>query len=435
MSGPVLAGAAVRERLEAAWDRSDTLFGTIDESALYERPIRLRQPFLFYLGHLPAFAWNHLGLRELGLPAFHAAFDDLFARGIDPPDTSEGPPEAEAWPGVDEVRVYRDIVRSGLRPFLDEPRLETTALMVLEHEQMHHETLLYMILRLDHAKKRPPRAALTRVPLGPDRRVPKGVVRLPPGAALLGAAPGSLAFGWDNEFPGHEIEVGAFSIDVTPVRNRDFLTFAESGAYSDRRLWSDEAWQWLQREGRRRPSFWQEDGRGLAVRNAFGDVPIEQAWDWPVFVTWAEASAYARQHGRRLATEAEYDRAAYGSPDGGARDFPWGDAPPGSRHGNFGLRDFTPHPVGAHPAGASAFGILDLVGNGWEWTSTPFAPFFGFKPQPGYEGYSADFFDSRHFVLKGASWATADGLVRRSFRNWFQPHYPHVFGQFRLVSD
>ena len=268
MSGLVLAGAAVRERLEAAWDRSDALFGTILESALYERPIRLRQPFLFYLGHLPAFAWNHLGIRELGNPAFRPDFDELFARGIDPPDTSFGPPEAEAWPAVDEVRAYRDLVRSRLRPVLDEPRLETTALMVLEHELMHHETLLYMILRLDHARKRPPRAALALGPVASDRRVPKGVVRIPGGAALLGAAPGSLAFGWDNEFPGRAREVGAFSIDVTPVRNRDFLTFVESGGYSDRRLWSDEAWQWLDREERRRPSFWQEDGRGLVVRNA-----------------------------------------------------------------------------------------------------------------------------------------------------------------------
>jgi ergothioneine biosynthesis protein EgtB len=435
MSGLVLASAAVRERLEAAWDRSDALFGTIQGTALYERPIRLRQPFLFYLGHLPAFAWNHLGLRELRSGAFRADFDELFARGIDPPDTSDGPPEAEAWPAVGEVLAYRDHVRSRLRPVLDEPRLETTALMVLEHELMHHETLLYMILRLDHARKRAPRAALARVPGATGRRVPKGVVRIPAGAARLGAERGSLAFGWDNEFPGRELHVDAFSIDVTPVRNRDFLTFVESGAYADRRLWSDESWQWIERERRRRPSFWQEDGRGLAVRNAFADVPIEKAWDRPVFVTWAEASAYARQHGKRLLTEAEYDRAAYGTPDGRSGAFPWGDAPPGTGHGNFGLRDWTPHPVGDHPGGASAFGVLDLVGNGWEWTSTPFAPFAGFEPQRGYEGYSADFFDDRHFVLKGASWATGDALVRRSFRNWFQPHYPHVFAQFRLVSD
>ena len=162
---------------------------------------------------------------------------------------------------------------------------------------------------------------------------------------------------------------------------------------------------------------------------------MAKAWDWPVFVTWAEASAYARWHGRRLATEAEYHRAAYGSPDGRSHACPVGSRAARKPTRQLRAPRLDTSPVGAHPAGASAYGVLDLVGNGWEWTSTPFAPFPGFEPQPGYEGYSADFFDDRHFVLKGASWATSDGLVRRSFRNWFQPHYPHVFAQFRLVSD
>jgi ergothioneine biosynthesis protein EgtB len=431
MTSALLTAPAVRDRLEAAWERSDALFATLHDEALGERPIRLRQPFVFYLGHLPAFAWNHLGRRRLGRPAFNAAFDDLFARGIDPPDTSDGPSEAEAWPDVAEVRAYRDRIRDALRPVLDDGRLETTALMVLEHELMHHETLLYMVLRLDHALKRPRRAASVEAasPATGSGRT----VRIPSGASRLGTPRGSLRFGWDNEFPACEVAVEAFSIDALPVRNRDFLEFVESGAYGDRGLWSEEAWTWLGRDAREHPPFWQRTGASFTVRNAYGDVPIDRAWDWPVFVTWAEASAYARQHGRRLPTEAEYDRAAWGRPDGSSRSYPWGDEPPTAARGNFGLRDWTPHPVGAHPQGASTFGVLDLVGNGWEWTSTPFAPFAGFEPLEGYEGYSADFFDDRHYVLKGASWATADALVRRSFRNWFQPHYPYVFAQFRLV--
>jgi ergothioneine biosynthesis protein EgtB len=428
----VLTPQGVRERLEAAWEVSDAIFATLREEALPERPIRLRQPFVFYLGHLPAFAWNHIGRRRLGKPAFNAAFDDLFARGIDPPDTSEGPSEAEAWPPAAEVRGYRDRIREALRPLLDEARLEQTALMVLEHELMHHETLLYMVLRLDHALKKPPRSA-TAAP--PSSEAPGRVVRIPSGIAQLGTSRGSLPFGWDNEFPACAALVEGFAIDAAPVRNREFLEFVESGGYGDRRLWSDEAWSWIQRDARRHPPFWQRTAAGFTVRNAYADVPLEQALEWPVFVTWAEASAYARRNGRRLPTEGEYDRAAYGRPDGSSRSFPWGDEPPTSAHGNFGLRDWSPHPVAAHPRGTSAFGVLDLVGNGWEWTSTPFAPFAGFEPLEGYEGYSADFFDERHFVLKGASWATADALVRRSFRNWFQPHYPYVFAQFRLVSD
>ena len=102
--------------------------------------------------------------------------------------------------------------------------------------------------------------------------------------------------------------------------------------------------------------------------------------------------------------------------------------------GNFNFSSWSPDPVGATPGRASAFGIYDLVGNGWEWTSTPFAPFDGFEPFPFYPGYSADFFDGKHFVMKGASPRTAASLVRKSFRNWFQPHYPNVYATFRCVQ-
>jgi formylglycine-generating enzyme required for sulfatase activity len=148
-----------------------------------------------------------------------------------------------------------------------------------------------------------------------------------------------------------------------------------------------------------------------------------------------EAAAFARREGARLPSEAEFHRAAFGSPDGGRRQHPWGDAPPSRERGNLGFHFWSPAPVGAFPAGASGFGIHELVGNGWEWTSTAFAPFPGFEPLEGYEGYSADFFDDHHFVMLGGSWATDAALARRSFRNWFQPHYPYVFSKFRCVRD
>jgi len=152
-------------------------------------------------------------------------------------------------------------------------------------------------------------------------------------------------------------------------------------------------------------------------------------------VSHAEADAFTRWKGKRLPTETEYHRAAFGVPSGGERPAPWGDAAPLAAHGNFGLQQWDPVPVGSHPAGASAFGVHDLVGNGWEWTSTIFAPLPGFEPFPFYPGYSADFFDGRHFVLKGGSARTAARFARRSFRNWFQPHYPYVYATFRCVEE
>ena len=119
-------------------------------------------------------------------------------------------------------------------------------------------------------------------------------------------------------------------------------------------------------------------------------------------------------------------------PDG--REYPWGNEAPDERHGNFGFRRWDPTPVGCYPEGRSASGVEELVGNGWEWTSTPFAPFPGFAPHPFYAGYSADFFDGDHYVMKGGSPRTATAFLRRSFRNWFQPRYPYVYTAFRLVG-
>ena len=135
-------------------------------------------------------------------------------------------------------------------------------------------------------------------------------------------------------------------------------------------------------------------------------------------------------------TESEFHRAAYGTLEGRERRFPWGDVlDRAAALGNFDFARFDPLPVGASPAGASAFGVHDLVGNGWEWTSDVFAPFDGFAPLPSYPEYAAEFFDGRHFVLKGASPMTARGLMRSGFRNWFRPRYPYVYATFRCVGD
>jgi formylglycine-generating enzyme required for sulfatase activity len=162
----------------------------------------------------------------------------------------------------------------------------------------------------------------------------------------------------------------------------------------------------------------------------FEQVPLPL--DWPVYVSHAEAAAYARFAGMSLPTEAQFHRAAYGETD---RQYPWGDDPPDPSRGNFDFRRWDPAAVGSYPAGRSAFGVEDLVGNGWEWTASQFAPHCGFTPFPFYRGYSANFFDGQHFVVKGASPRTAACMLRRSFRNWFQAHYPHVYATFRVVGE
>jgi formylglycine-generating enzyme required for sulfatase activity len=215
------------------------------------------------------------------------------------------------------------------------------------------------------------------------------------------------------------------------VTNGEFLEFVAAGGYRQRDLWTAAGWAWVEEHAVTHPHFWIREGNGWLWRGQFDRPPLDS--NWPVYVTHAEAGAYARWRGMRLPSEAEYHRAAFSAPDGTERAFPWGDELPDASRGNFGFTHWDPVAVGSYPAGASAWGIEDLVGNGWEWTSTAFGGFDGFEPMASYPVYSADFFDGRHFVLKGASPVTAPELIRRSFRNWFRAEYPYVYATFRCV--
>ena len=443
-------GEDVLADLEAAWRRSDELFDLLPESGLDLQPIDLRHPLIFYLGHLPAFAWNQLCRGVLGRESFRPDFDDLFEFGIDPDEVDEREAVA-SWPSVREILEYRDRIRDEIRktPAALRARAADDVLaeraralhLVLEHELMHHETLLYMLQRVDVAKKRRPnwwKSASVGEPRRPKRRV-----AIPEGTARLGVAFDEPDFGWDNEFPAREVDVPAFRIDESPVTLADYVEFVDAGGYDARELWDDDGWAWRERSDVHRPLDWIERAGDRFVRTMFEYVPLELATGWPVSATYAEAAAYARWRGARLPSEPELMRAAYGSPDGAEPDahdkdrpHPWGREAPTAKHANVGFVEGAPTPVGSHPAGASAFGVHDLVGDGWEWTSTPFLAHEGFTSWiESYAGYSRDFFDGRHNVLLGGSWATPTKLVRRSFRNWFRTTYPYPFTKFRLVRD
>jgi iron(II)-dependent oxidoreductase len=437
-STDVLDRAALGDWYRRYRARSRAIFDLVAEEAYYRRPITLRHPIVFYEGHLPAFSFNTVVKKGLGGASIDESLERLFARGIDPHDASVGGGRVE-WPDRATVRrfaaeadarvlealAHADIDRPG-HPLLD--RAEAV-FAILEHEAMHQETLLYMWHRLPFDAKRVPPGYAPNV----DGPVPPVEwVDVPPGRATLGVDREAGPFGWDNEHPATILGVQGFAIERHDVTNARFEEFVEAGGYREARWWRPIDWEWVQREGVAHPLFWERhDGRWY-WRGMFGLVPLPPAW--PVYVSQAEAAAFARWRGARLATEAEFQRAAYGSADGERR-YPWGEEAPTPARGVFDFSSWDPEPAGSHRAGASAWGVEDLVGNGWEWTRTLFAPFPGFRAMASYPEYSADFFDGDHFVMKGASPATARELIRPSFRNWFRPRYPYVYATFRCVED
>ncbi len=430
------------DRLRAIWRRSDALLSLVPEEGLLDRPIPLRHPFLFYLGHLPAFAWTQIGRGVLGRGALDPVLDELFERGIDPVGVDRvDPSDRSQWPPVEAVETYRDRARGELVELL--PELDAAAdadplaergrivSVVVEHELMHHETLVYMMQQLPQGTLRRPDSLPGYVTEGAR---PGGLVEVAPGPVWLGAEPETGDFVWDNELPRHRVEVSGFRIDRTPVTVADWLEFVNAGGYQRPELWHDD-WTWRTRSGLEHPVTWERLDGDWFVRTLFDRLPLAAVGGWPVFVSHAEAEAYCRWRGRRLPTEIELERAGYTTPFGDERPFPWGSAHPDAVDGNWGFRHWAPTPVGVQPATDSAWGVADLVGSGWEWSSTRFAGYPGFRSTVRtYPGYSSDFFDNEHFVLRGASWATPTELIRRSFRNWFQGRYPYVFASFRTVD-
>lgn len=428
-------------RVSDARRKSDELFGVVKHDAMYDRPIPERHRIIFYVGHLEAFDWNLLHAGLSGLKSSHADLDRLFAFGIDPVGGGLPSDQPSDWPQLATVRDYVRQVRGALDeklstlafdsdlPIVDGFSLATLLNVAIEHRLMHLETLAYMFHQLPFDCKIPHPSSTPLLTKAPEAQM----VSIPAGPATLGLDRGSEIFGWDNEFQCHTVEVPGFEIDRYMVTNGQFLAFVNAGGYEIRSFWNEEDWNWKTAAGIAHPVFWTRRHDAWFYRTMFDEIPLRL--NWPVYVSHAEACAYTRWAGKQLPTEAQWHRAAYSSDISSERCYPWGHYAPDSSLGNFDLAHWDPTPVNAHPMGQSAFGVEGLLGNGWEWTSTAFGPFPGFEPFPFYRGYSADFFDGKHFVMKGGSARTSACMLRPSFRNWFQSHYQYAYAGFRCVNS
>ncbi len=368
------------KRLAEARRQTDSLFEMVKPEALYDRPVAERHRVIFYLGHLEAFDSNLLK----GGP--RSEMDKLFAFGIDPVGGGLPTDQPRDWPSIEEIRKYNLNIRSAIDRMPENEQLWNVA---IEHRLMHAETLAYMLHQMPFETKVAQPSSTMEA-----RAARPGMITIPEGTVTLGRSEG---FGWDNEFDAHEVHVAEFAIDRYKVTNGDYLNFIRAGGYQD------ESLKWLTDKGIQQPVFWKNES---VYRTMFAEIPMPL--DWPVYVSHSEAAAYARWAGKSLPTEAEWQRASQTS-----------------RPGNTDFERWDPVPVTADAS---------MIGNGWEWTSTLFKPFPGFQPFPFYPGYSANFFDDQHYVMKGGSARTASCLLRPSFRNWFQPHYQYVYSGFRCVT-
>ncbi|MGV0851340.1 ergothioneine biosynthesis protein EgtB [Mycolicibacterium phlei] len=306
--------------------------------------------------------------------------------------------------------------------------------MVISHENQHDETMLQAL----NLREGPPL-------LGPGDPLPAGrpgvagtSVLVPGGEFVLGVDAVTEPHSLDNERPAHVVDVPAFRIGRVPVTNAEWRGFIDDGGYDNPRWWSPRGWAYRQEAGLRAPQFWN-DGDLAGTRTRFGHIePIPD--DEPVqHITYFEAEAYAAWAGARLPTEIEWEKACAWDPAAGTRRrFPWGSSEPTAHLANLGGDALRPAPVGAYPAGASAYGAEQMLGDVWEWTTSPLRPWPGFTPMV-YERYSQPFFEGSgagdYKVLRGGSWAVAPGILRPSFRNWDHPIRRQIFAGVRLAWD
>jgi len=427
----------IAQKMSAA--RRDTLrlFDMVDEKHLHESPGFGFRPIIWHLAHIGVFEayWLLQKLQGMSAP------DERYERIFDPINTPRE--ESKNLPSKAEMAAFLTRVRALVLDHLAGVSFDTNEKflrdayifrLVLEHEYQHQETLAYLLQMLEPSLK-----TRTLVEVNPlvnavsNKVAPAGeMVLVDSGVFQMGSVWDSFAY--DNELPAHAIDLPAFKIDKLLTTNEEYAHFISEGGYEKREFWSNEGWEWRERENWTCPLYWRSENETWRMRTMFED-NVWEPWHPVMGVSWYEAEAYARFMRKRLPTESEWEKASSWDPIRNLKSrFAWGDAEPDTSLCNFHEHFGGTTAVGSFPNGASAYGVLDMTGNVWEWTSDSFAGFPGFRYFP-YPEYSETWFDGDHRVLKGGSWATRAPLLRTSFRNFFRRHFRIAFAGIRLASD
>ncbi len=432
----------VADELERARGRSAGLTTEVlDEEGLTAQVSRLMSPLVWDLAHVGNYEELWLLREAAGAEAMRPEIDDLYDAFEHPRSDRPSlpllmPEEAGQYLGLVRRKVLDSLagLDVGAEDGDADPLLRHAFVhgMVIQHEHQHDETML-----ATHQLRREDPVLPATTPSGWDLPAPAALlaaseVEVPGGPFPMGTS--TQAWALDNERPAHEVDVPAFWIDTVPVSNAAYRAFVEAGGYDDQRLWSEAGWRWRCEGGKRAPAFWFREG-GQWLRRRFARVEELPAAEPVQHVCFHEAEAYARWVGRRLPTEAEWEKAAsWDAATGTKRRYPWGDEAPDDAHANLGQTRFRPAPAGSFPEGAAPCGALQMVGDVWEWTSTVFSGYPGFRSFP-YREYSEVFFDDGYRVLRGGCWATDPQAVRTTFRNWDHPIRRQIFSGFRTARD
>jgi len=427
-----LRGLIARE-LAGTRDRTALLTDSVDEDDLVRQHSPLMSPLVWDLAHIANQEELWL-LREVGgREPLHPEIDPLYDAFEHP--RSERPTLPLLPPA--EARAYGREVRGRVMDLLEQTSFTGSRLvgdgfafgMIAQHEAQHDETML-----ITHQIRTgaPVLAAGRPAPAPADALGLPSEVLVPGGPFTMGTSTEPWAL--DNERPAHSVEVAPFYLDTTPVTCGAYVEFLDAGGYDDPRWWTPAGWQHRQDAGLTGPLYWSRDG-GQWIRRVFGrPEPVSPA-EPVLHVSWYEADAYARWAGRRLPTEAEWEKAARFDPATGlTRRYPWGNTEPEASRANLGQGYLRPAPAGSYPAGAAPCGARQLVGDVWEWTSSDFLPYPGFRAWP-YREYSEVFFGPEYKVLRGGSFAVSPVACRGTFRNWDYPIRRQIFSGFRTARS
>jgi iron(II)-dependent oxidoreductase len=420
-----------------AYERTLELVGDLSDEQLLGPCLPTVNPLLWEIGHVAWFQEKWALRHTAGHAPLRPEADSLYDSATIAHDTRWDLPLYSRVETLAYLRDVRDGIVSRLRQ--TEPTKDDAYFILLGvfHEDMHTEAFTYT--RQRHAYTAPrlgcvshPADACGEEPEEESAPLPGGDAYFPGGDFSLGADPGD-PFVFDNEKWGHVVRLEPFWIAKVPVTQSEYADFVLSGGYECQELWSAEGWAWRSSGDVRSPLYWRQEGGGWARRDFDRWVPLEPRRPM-LHVNWHEASAYCRWARRRLPTEAEWELAAsWDAKAGRKRRYPWGDEPPSPERANLDWRSMGCLDVEALPAGDSALGCRQMIGNGWEWTQTEFAPYPGFVVDP-YKEYSEPWFHD-HKVLRGGSWTTRSRLIRNTWRNFYKPDRCDVWAGFRTCAQ